>query len=65
MTMLPIIARELANLEKSAAAQAKRLTEEAAAEEDTNHPLHNARRAAWAAVRNLREARAHLEGIVK
>ena len=63
MTMLPTIARELANLEKSAAAQAEWLTKYAAAEEDVNHPLHNARRAAWAAVRNLREARANLEGI--
>jgi hypothetical protein len=27
----------------------------AAAERDVNHPLHNARRAAWAAERNLGE----------
>ena len=63
MTMLPTIARELANLEKDAAVQAEWLTKYAAAEEDVNHPLHNARRAAWSAVRNLREARANLEGV--
>ena len=40
---------------------AERLDKYAAAERDVNHPLHNARRAAWAAVRTLGEAVRELE----
>ena len=63
MTMLPQIAQELGPPTKTVEKLAEWLTKYAAAEEDVNHPLHNARRAAWAAVRNLREARANLEGV--
>jgi hypothetical protein len=46
-------------------AEARRLAEwldrYATPDLDVNHPLHNARRAAWAAERNLREVARELE----
>ena len=60
MTMLPAISRELEAIKQQAEVNAMWLDKYSRDEQDVNAPIHNARRAAWAAVRNLRTARAEL-----
>ena len=60
MTMLLAIDQNLTALVDQLERQARWLDHYSREETDVNAPIHNARRAAWAAVRNLRMARAEL-----